>query len=275
AAALGFVARRQGDLKSAKTWLRTAVDNDTACHPEIKGLLAEVILHSLTTDLASPVRIWQLGAESRAEIEYAVTLFDESCKAFEDEAALRQRISWLLNAAIAARLLGRSTDAARFIEWANRIAPGNPLVIYQRAIEAQERGNSAAAVELARSLKASEDIPNAPLFLAQLLWEARLLDEATQTLRAFLVTKPDGPLAKSARQMLIELYREGGQQAEALPLINELIIADPADVGSLLVASQLYRSMGKIEDADASLEKALRVVVQTTPSPHLFLLGNE
>src|SRR5262249_7936158 len=38
---------------------------------------------------------------------------------------------------------------------------------------------------------------------------------------------------------------------------------------------QLYRSMGKIQDADASLEKALRVVVQTTPSPHLFLLGSE
>lgn len=275
AAALGFVARRQGDLKSAKTWLRTAVDNDTSCHPDIKGLLAETILHGFTTDPASPMRIGQLREESKAELEYAVILFDEACKAFEDEAALRLRISWLLNAAIATRLLGRPTDTARFIEWANRIAPDNPVVIYQRAIEAQERGDSTAAVALAKTLKTSDEIPNAPLFLAQLLWEARHLDEAIQTLRAFLDTKPDGNLAKSARQMLVELYREAGQHGEALALINELIAVEPTNVGSLVVASQLYRSMGKIDDADASLEKAVRVVVQTTPSPHLFLLGNE
>ena len=275
AAALGFVARRQGDLKAAKTWLRTAIDSDPSCHPEIKGLLAETILHSFTTDPASPVRIGELGELAKAELEHAVKLFDEACNAFADEAALRTRISWLLNAAIATRLLGRSNDTARFIDQARRIAPDNPIVIYQRAIEAQERGDSAAAVDLAKTLKTSDEIPNAPVFLAQLLWEARRLDEATRVLRAFLDTNPDGNLAKSARQMLVELYREGGQHTDALAIINELIGADPTNVGTLLMASQLYRSMGKAEDADASLEKALRVVVQSTPSPHLFFLGNE
>src|SRR5262249_37853352 len=79
AAAIGFVARRQGDLKTAKVWLRTATDSDAACHPDIKGLLAETILHSFTTDPASPVRLGQLGEDSRAELEYAVKLFDEAC----------------------------------------------------------------------------------------------------------------------------------------------------------------------------------------------------
>lgn len=275
ALAMGFVARRRGDLETARRWLQIAVDHDADNHPDIKGTLGETILHSYTGDPTSPVRIGQVDEASRSDLECVVTLLTEACNAIGDDAALRVRITWLLNVGIASRLLGNNGDAEEYLSRAKRLSPDHPAVVYQCAVVACERHDVKAAIELAQTLEATEEIPHAPLFLAQLLWQDHQNIEAIAELQAFLDSSPADKLATSAKNMLVEFYMETGQLAEALQLSNELVASHPTDVSHLVIASQVYRTMGHTSNADASLEKAHRVVCDSTPSSHLFLLANE
>jgi tetratricopeptide (TPR) repeat protein len=275
ALALGFVARRRGDFKTAKHWLRIAATNDADNNLEIRGMLAETILHVLITNPASPVRIRQLDEESRRELEEAKALFDAACNASDDAALLRTRIAWFVNAVITSRMLGKMHDADEYLARAKRIAPDDPNVVYQSAVMSHDRGDLGTAIGLAQSLGTPTDIPNAPMFLANLLWEAHRHDEAIQVLLTFLEAPPLGDLARSARQLLVEMYMETKRPSEALTLIDDVLESDPSDVSSHVIASQLHRSLSQADAADASLEKARQNVTECTPSPHLFLLGNE
>ena len=274
ALAIGFTFRQGGDLKTASHWLRIAAKNDPDNNLDIKGMLAETILHVLITTPTSPLRIRQPDAASRSDLEEAVALFHDACNASDDPGVLRIRITWFVNAAIALRMLGRLQDAEQYLIRANRITPDDPHVIFQSAVLAHDRGNLDEAIGLARKLGTPTDIPNAPLLLADLLWEAHQYDDAIRVLLAFVETKPAAVHAQSARQLLVEMYMETGRLSEAVSLSEEVLTADPSDVSSLVIASQLYRSLSEADKAEASLAKALQYVNEATPSNHFLLLGN-
>ena len=92
--------------------------------------------------------------------------------AFADESALKPRVSWLLNAAVVCRILGENSRAENFVAKATRIAPQNSAVIYHSAVDANQKGDGKKAVELAQALKKQGDVPNASIFLSQLLWQS-------------------------------------------------------------------------------------------------------
>lgn len=275
ALAIGFVARRRGDPQSAREWLQIAVDNDAENNPDIKGTLGEAILHSYTSDPLSPVRIEQLDEETRTDLEYALTLLDAACAAFRDDGAMRLRVTWLLNAGVASRLLSNDEDADKYLSRATQVAPEHPAVLFHRAIAARDNGDLSAAIQIAQSIGDCEELPQLPLILVQLLWQADRLDEAIEAVSAFIKSPPSEELAFSARQILVELLTEQGRLEEARKLSEEIVAFAPTDVSALVSASQVLRAMGQSDDADATLDKAYRVSSASTPSTHQFLLGNE
>lgn len=275
AMAIGFVARNQGDSETAKTWLRKALEEDKDSTPDIMGMLGETLITEIAGNPQSAARIGQLTEEVRETLEEALSLLLKACDTFGDDPALHIRVTWLLNAAIACRLLGRQDDAAQMVERARRVDPQHPAVLYQCAVSAQSGGDLDAAVEFATSIETSDEIPHAKLFLANLLAQAGRNEEAIQEITEFIDTAPDSELANAARQTLVEIYIEDDQLTKASELIGEAITSDPSNVNSLVVAAQLYRRMDNHEDAQAALDKAYRVVVHDTPSHHLEILGNE
>lgn len=275
AMAVGFVARNQGDTETAKIWLRKALENDEDTTPEIIGMLGETLITEITGNPKSAARIGQLTEEDRRRIEEGLSLLLKACETFGNDSALRSRITWLLNAAIANRLLDRGDDAAQLVERARRVDPEHPAVLYQSAVSAHGSGDFDAAVDYAKLIETSDEIPHAKLFLANLLGQAGRNDEAITELTAFLSTSPKRELANSARQTLVEVCVEVGDLPKASEVIEEAIASDPSNVNSLVVAAQLYRRRDNTEDAEAALDKAYRVVVDDTPTHHLEILGNE
>lgn len=275
ALAIGFVARRRGDLQSAREWLQIAVDNDADNHPDMKGTLGETILHSYTGDSLSPVRIEQLNEATRTDIQYALTMLDNACAAIRDDAALRLRVTWLLNAGIACRLLSNDDVADKYLSRATQVAPDHPAVRYHRAIAARDNGDLSAAIEISQSIEATDELPQLPLIVVHLLWQADRIDEAIEEANAFIKSPPSEELAFSARQILVELLMEQGKLEDAQELSKELVASAPTDVSAIVSASQVLRAMGQSDDADATLDKAYRVSSASTPSTHHSLLGNE
>lgn len=275
ASAIGFTARKHDDFERAETWLRTALQHDDDAHPDIKGILGEVIVNRFTGDPVSPVRIGQVTEEVRQQLEFAVSLLDDACNTIADESALRFRITWLLNASVASRLLEKQADSDGYLARAMQVAPDHPAVVYQCAVAARERGDIDSAISFAAKIKASSEIPHMPMLYAELLYEAKRVEEAIAALQDFLDSDPADNLAKTARQMLVDLHLGKDQHADALRLAEELTAADPTEVSSLVVSSQVHRAMGNHASADAALDKSVRVVANDTPSIHLLLLGNE
>ena len=274
ALAIGFTARRRGDLESAETWLRAALQYDDVGQPDIKGVLGEVILNRVTSDLASPIRVRQLTDEIRQQLKFSVTLLNDACNTITDESALRVRVTWLLSAAIASRLLSNQPEADRYLARAEQLAPDSPAVVYQCAVAARDRDDIDSAIRFATRIKASSDIPQTPMLYAALLYEAKRVDEAIAAIRVFLESDPADDLARTARQMLVDLHLDNAQHADALRIAEELVAGDPTDVSNLVVSSQVHRAMGNDASADAALDKAVRVVANNTPSTYLLLLGN-
>lgn len=275
ALALGFVARRRGDSTFAREWLQLAVDNDADNSPDISGTLGETILHSYTENPLSPVRIEQLTDASRTDLQYVVELLSKACNAFHDDNALRLRVTWLLNAAIANRLLGNDQEAAKYLTRAKQVAPDHPAVLYHSALAAREVGDLSAAIDIAQSIGACDELPQIRLIVVQLLWQANRIDEAIEEANAFIKLSPSEELAFSARQILVELLMEQGRLAEARKLSEEIVASAPTDVSALVSASQVLRAMGESDDANGTLDKAYRVSSVNTPATHQFLLGNE
>ncbi len=282
AMAVGDMARRKGNMKQAKEWFEIAFENDIDDYPEIKGMLAELIFSGIVDDPSSTVRIGQADEQCRLELERALSLFEGAIKTLEDDDALRSRITWLLSAAIASRILGRQSESDGHLFRANRLSPENPAVIFQSAVAAQERGDYELAIELATKLKETDEIPHAPLFIAQLLCQENRFEDAISELQEFLSSDPNNNDVKTAKQILVDIYLdkrcvidEKEPLDEAFRLCNEMIAANPDDVGNLVIESQVLRAMEETVKADASLEKALYAVEETTPSHQLILLGNE
>jgi len=275
ALALGVAARRREDMPNALKWLRLAVDNDSDGHPDIMGTLGETLLHSYTQNPLSPVRIEQLTNESRSDLQNAVQLFRKACDAVRDDDALRVRVTWLLNASVACRLLGDDQEAEAFLSRARSIAPSHPAVLYHSALAARERGDLSGALKIAQSIGECADFPQVRLIVVQLLWQAARIDEAVAAAKALIESPPSEELAFAARQITVELLLEQGKLEEALQQSQALVAGAPTDVSALVSASQVLRASGQAVEANATLDKAYRVSSATTPSTHSFLLGNE
>jgi tetratricopeptide (TPR) repeat protein len=275
AGAIGFVARQRGDLTAAEQWLRRAVDADPDRWPEAKGMLGEIIVSRLTGTPTSMVRLGELSDEAREDLEYALASLKDACDAIIDEAALRSRVTWLVNASVVARLLDNASDSDTFIQRAQKLAPDNPAVQYQSAVWAHYKGNDSMAIGFAKKLIGSAEVPHAHSFLAQLQWQADEKDTAVKTLEDYLSISRDEEQALLAQHMLVELYMGLSRLADAETLLAEMVAASPNNVNVLVTASQFYRRAQKPDQATATLEKAVRVLTATTPASHAFLLANE
>ena len=275
ALALGVVSRHRGDMENERHWLQIAADNNSDDHPDIYGTLGETILNSHTGDKLSPATVRQLTEEIRIDIEYALELFQKAISAIPDSVALRVRVTWLLNAAAASRLLGDHALAASYLTKAKEIAPDNPAVLYHSAIDEKEKGDLSKAIEIAESIEDLDAIPQVSILEIQLLWQAERIGEAIEKAKALIESPPPKVDLFSARQLLVELLLEDGQFEAAKRVSDELVAIAPNDVAALTCASQVLRQLDAMDDADAALDKACRVLSSDAPASYVFLLGNE
>ena len=135
------------------------------------------------------------------------------------------------------------------------------LLAYRRNIEAAEAFALAQTpeqmTEFINSHRGMVAAGNAVLLLSGKQRAAGQLDESLNTLRDFLASSADHPMASAARLGIASTLEVQGKQDEALMAYRSLLSSDSrgfaAPVAQLRIA-RIYKSQNKFEEAKASYE---------------------
>tara|TARA_R110002167_G_scaffold77944_8_gene216087 strand:- start:17397 stop:21308 length:3912 start_codon:yes stop_codon:yes gene_type:complete len=272
--ALGVSAQERETLDEAIKWFRKSVEYAENPSPDSKAALANAILGSLTQVEGSGIRIGQPSAEERALLEEAKSLLDDSLDCFKEPELRRTRISYLVNRALARRILGDCEGAATDLDEALSIKPGLPIAVFQRALVAEATGDKDRAIELMGLLKRPEDLPFAPLYRAELIAERDGVDAVIDELKSFLKTSPSPELRHKANQILVHNYIIEQRYVEARKLSDEVVEVNPYDIVDLVEAARIRRGQRLPEEFLAVLSDAQRCVSDYTPTTQLWILAN-
>ncbi len=271
--ALAAVARRQGNIEQAVCWYRAA-SKGKSVSPEIKALLGQTLLERLQGDKQSPFRLAQITDVIRTELEEIERLLTEAWTAVPEEMARRSRLSWIINRGIVRRILGKRGDAKNDFAEALGLSPDHPVALYLSAAIADDEGDTAKALVIAKAIQPSDDIPHLPLFIADLLLRSKRPRDAVEHLEACIQNGLSPEVEQSAKEMLVEAYQENDDWDAAWTLCESLLNTDVSDVRSLVAASQISRNQRATERADTLIARASRSLSPSTPLSHILFLGD-
>jgi len=274
--AFGIRARLSNSFTEARKWLTIALEHKPVRDPEIQGHLAEVILHSVTDDPQWLGSITEGGVSRSTDLAESYGLFKSAVDAFRgDDAALRVRLSWLINASVVCSLLGKPNESSELLAEARRLAPESEMVVYRAAIVAESQGEYATAIELTHSLQDSKIFPHAAILTALLHWRAGQSETAILKLREFLDSNPPHELAANAIQNLVELLAETGQHQDTAILCKRLTDENSTDLVSMITVARVHRLAGRLDEAIQAIDRVFALVDNDSPAKFLLLLAEQ
>lgn len=146
----------------------------------------------------------------------------------------------------------RFDEAAKIYGELVKAMPGNPGLLLNQGMALHMAGSDAQAIPvLVQALKLNPNIPPAQLFLGASYLRTRQPALAMAPLAKFIATQPDH---LEARQMMVDAASTLGRMAEAVPHLEKLASAQPADASLRYELGRAYE--GLAFDTFAQMEKA-------------------
>jgi tetratricopeptide (TPR) repeat protein len=131
------------------------------------------------------------------------------------------------------------------------------------------KGTDAARAELETRIKAGGDNFDYQIALAQLNFEQKRFDEATQSLKKLADTAPSADRKLQAQVMLAEMHVNQGNTGAAEPLISDVLAKDRRNTGALRLRAALSLDKGQNDSAVTDLREALN---DQPKSPDLLVM---
>ncbi len=119
---------------------------------------------------------------------------------------------------------------------------------------AAQRGRPELAAQAYLDLAKTTRDPRVARRAAQLTFEAHQYDQSVEAFKLWQQLEPSSPLAK---QMLVSLLLSGGKLKEARPHVDELLAADPQNIGRSFM--NLYGLLARVPDKSAALDWLIEV----------------
>jgi len=119
---------------------------------------------------------------------------------------------------------------------------------------AAQRGRPELAAQAYLDLAKTTRDPRVARRAAQLTFEAHQYDQSVEAFKLWQQLEPTSPLAK---QMLVSLLLSGGKLKEARPHVDELLAADPRNIGRSFM--NLYGLLARVPDKAAALDWLIEV----------------
>lgn len=119
---------------------------------------------------------------------------------------------------------------------------------------AAQRGRPELAAQAYLDLAKTTRDPRVARRAAQLTFEAHQYDQSVEAFKLWQQLEPSSPLAK---QMLVSLLLSGGKLKEARPHVDELLAADPQNIGRSFMS--LYGLLARVPDKAAALDWLIEV----------------
>jgi hypothetical protein len=103
--ALGEIAKQRGLLTEAEFWFRIAIQTDTRDHPDPRGVLADLLLTRLMTNVPTP-QVSGIANPQAALVNEIVQLYDFAWARVARTDIRPFRLGWLVNRSTAKVWLG-------------------------------------------------------------------------------------------------------------------------------------------------------------------------
>jgi len=272
--AIAHIARKKGLLIQAIKWFKTGVDNNRENNPDLEGALGSTILELLTED-CSLLYTKQLDDSMKEKIDYAVQLLSRAWEQVANTDLRNVRLHWVVNRAVAKRIIGDIDEAIKDIGIALDAEPSNPIYTRHRALLAYENKDSKKAIDLLKKIQFDAETPEAPLLLAEILHDEKRPGEAIPIISDFLKNHPEHPYYEDARRLLIELYIDIKDFKSASEISDEMRAASSTNILNLIDAAKISKNIGNSEAALSLLKESIKYINKDTTFRELLSVANE
>jgi tetratricopeptide (TPR) repeat protein len=271
---LGYVAREQGQLEEAVSWLQIALENTEGQKADLTAALANVMLE--TIDKQAFVLNGMVDQASKNKASLVIDYYNESWNAIAGTSMRKPRFWWLANRGIAKKFLGDRKGAYEDILAASEINE-DFWTMQHLAIVALEHGQKEkmweALERMARTAESEDEIRQTELFVAEMDVAEGRREQGIAALEALLANGLEERSADYVRNKLVELYSTGGNTEAATAMITRLVKDKPQAVKTFLTQSQYLIYNDRKEEALQSMATARGMITDMTPSAEIVELA--
>ena len=269
---IGALAQKKELVETAEAWFRRALASDEG-RTDIKGTLASTIIQQVLNDRKLVPE--QLTPQNREALETAIAYLDEAWEGIKEKDARFCSAEWLVNRALAKSLLDDNDGAAKDLDAAMDLAPDVPFFIKNRGIVAHYAGDDEKAMACFEQIKDCPDVPDAPLFIAQILRQRGEAVEAMAVLRDLIQKTADPVLSKEAKHGVLSLHIAAGEFDDARSLNEQMIGEDPSDIPNRIDAVRIEKAAGENQLAVDYAKEAVKCITEDTKRLNIVFLANE
>ncbi len=272
--AISNLAKQRENYDAAKRWGEIMVSQDQENAPDFKAAFANILIEQVLEDNLA-VGTSQLYKAQKEQIQRAIKLLTEAWKSVSNTELRNYRVDWIINRGIAHFHLRELKEAKVDLDTALEIEGSNPSLIKKRAFLAFECGDKAEAIEFMESIQSSQEVPEAPLILANYLFADKRLDESEKILTDFLQTDLSQELQEKARRSLIKVYIADKRFDDALGISIAMRASNPKSIPNLVDAACIFSAKEKRDEAISLLKEAYNYVQDGTEFLDIVMLADQ
>ena len=272
--AISELAKQRENYEAAKRWGEIMVSQDQENAPDFKAAFANILIEQVLEDNLA-VGISQLYESQKQQLHRAIGFLTEAWNCVSNTELRDYRVDWIINRGIAHFHLGELKEAKEDLDTALEIEDSNPRLIKKRAFLAFECGDIAEAIEFMESIQSTQEVPEAPLILANYLFADKRLDESQKILKDFLQTDLMPELQEKARRLLIDVYIADRSFDDALEISIAMRESTPKSIPNLVDAARIFSAKEKRNEAISLLKEAYNYIQDGAEFLDILLLAHQ
>jgi hypothetical protein len=272
--ALGNFFYKKGELDEAKKWLEIAIENETENILEVRPFLAAILLDRILSDPATIPGI-QLNPIHRKEIERSIELFTVSWDSINDPKLQVLNLHWIINRAIAKRLLGDSEGSRNDINYAFNLDSCNPQILKFKASIEFECGEFKKVIDLLKDNLYNKNEAWNLIFYFESLKQLGTPTDVITEINDFLKHSPQLEVREQLDRFLIYSYLDLDNFDEARRLAELRLQEEQKNIQKIIDLSRVERRAGNKEKSISILKDTKNNISNFGKNTELLDLADE
>lgn len=267
-AAIGVSYKKLGNLQEAILFLEKAYQ----LKPDeeyIEQHLLQVYMEKYHVNFRL-INIKEISADTKKELEHVLALIDSNFTKVEktDLAELKAKV--LLTRSFILDCLYRREEALETINRALTFDATNPLILKQKGIQLAFRGEFDESIEILNTIKDTTQVPDVPLFLGEVLRNARKYEQAVVVLEEYAEHLTDEYYIKQVKHILLDVYIRAGMEDKIKAYLVRY--RDDTSLSDRIGLANANKALGHLDIATQLLrESCTQVDEESSFKEHFFL----
>ncbi len=267
--ALGLAVRKRNEYDLSIGLLKQAMNAGAAdefiCEHLIQTYLDKYSLSFQLINLGIP------DEKTTPELEEMLGLIRKQLSATDEAETPGMKAKLYLAEGFTLNLLQRPSEALSATSQGLALEPENLFLIKQKAILLAYDGDADAAITLLQPVERFYEVPDVPLFLAEVCHNVGRTTEAISTLEAFTAITSDGHFLEQSKHILVDYYILE-KQDNKLSLLSATAFSEETITNKISLA-KIGKYHGEMENVVAILRQGLGLVTAETRFRDKYLLA--